>query len=281
MKINITLEELLEVGAHFGHQARRWNPKMEDYIYGVKDGVHVFDLAKTKVALEVALEVLAKYAKEGKSILLVGTKKQVKDRVKELGEKTGISFINERWLGGTMTNFSQILFSVRKLNDIEEGLTTGKYASYTKKERLLLEREAEKLKRNFGGIRTLTQKPDLLVVIDIHKEDGAIKEANRLNIPIIGVVDTNGDPDSVNWPIPMNDDAAKSLDYLVDLFEAVILDAKGIKVEKKIEKKEKEVKETKATKETKTEVKEKPAKIVKAKTQSTKAKKEKKVDVKA
>lgn len=223
MTVKITLEELLEAGAHFGHQSRRWNPKMEEYLYGVKDGVHIFDLAKTKIAIEEALKVLEKYVSQGKSILLVGTKKQAKDRVKEIGEKTGISYIDERWLGGTLTNFNQIINSVRKLKDIEEGLATEKYNSYTKKERLLLEREVEKLKRNFGGLRNLTQKPDLMIIIDTHREEGAIKEARRFNVPMIGVTDSNADPTFIDWPIPMNDDASKSVAFILDLIEKTIL----------------------------------------------------------
>ncbi len=241
MKAVITLEELLEVGAHFGHQARRWNPKMEPYLYGVKDGVHVFDLAKTKIALEEALTVLEKYTKEGKEILLVGTKKQAKDKVAEIGLKTGIHYINERWLGGTLTNFNQILNSVRKLIDIEEGFKSGKFNTYTKKERLLLERDAEKLRKNFGGIRNLSQKPDLLVIMDTHKEDGAVKEATRLGIATIGVVDSNSDPSAVDYPIPMNDDASKSVEYVLSLIEQVVMDAKGMKAEK-TEAKEKKLK---------------------------------------
>lgn len=229
MAVNITLEDLLEAGAHFGHQARRWNPKMADFIYGEKEGIHVFDLAKTKEAIDEALKVLTQHVKDGKTILFVGTKKQAKDRVAELGEKTGVFYINERWLGGTLTNFTQVLSSVRKLDDIEEGLTTGKFANYTKKEKLLLEREVEKLKRYFGGIRKMAAKPDLMVIIDTHRESGAIKEAKRLNVLTIGLTDTNADPGSVDYPIPMNDDASKALEYILGIFEKVLLEAKRIK----------------------------------------------------
>ncbi|MBX4206074.1 30S ribosomal protein S2 [Candidatus Microgenomates bacterium] len=238
MSVNVTLEELLEAGAHFGHQARRWNPKMAQYLYGVKDGVHVFDLAKTKEALDIALDVLAKYAKEGKSILIVGTKKQAKDRVKELAENTDIAFLNERWLGGTLTNFNQVLNSAKKLLEIEEGLNTGKYSGYTKKERLLLERDAAKLRRNVGGVTKMLQKPDLIIVIDTHREVSAVKEAKKVGVVTIGVVDSNADPDMVTYPIPMNDDASKSLEYVLGVFEKTLLEAKGKNVKKETGKKE-------------------------------------------
>ncbi|MEK7525910.1 MAG: 30S ribosomal protein S2 [Patescibacteria group bacterium] len=233
MATTVTLEALLEAGAHFGHQARRWNPKMAPYLYGVKDGVHVFDLVKTKQALEEAMKILASYAKVGKTILLVGTKKQAKDRVKLVGKNAQIAYLNERWLGGTLTNINQILNSVRKLIDIEEGFKTGKFNTYTKKERLLLERDAEKLERNIGGIRSLTQKPDLIIIIDTHKEDGAVKEAKRMGVETIGIVDSNGDPTAVTWPIPMNDDAGKALEFILRVIEKTIMDAKGLKQEKK------------------------------------------------
>jgi small subunit ribosomal protein S2 len=223
MAINVTLEELLEAGAHFGHQARRWNPKMAPYIYGVKEGVHVFDLVKTKEALDEALDVISKYSKDGKVILFVGTKKQIKDQVKALGEKSGQPYINERWLGGTLTNFNQVLASVRKLKDIQEGLTTGKYVNYTKKEKLLLEREVEKLMRNFGGLVNLSQKPDLIVIIDTHRETSAVKEAIKLNIPTVGITDSNADPSVITYPIPMNDDASKSLEFILNIFEKALL----------------------------------------------------------
>lgn len=213
----VSLEELLESGAHFGHQVRRWNPKMGEYIYGSQDGVHIFDLVKTKTALEEALGEISKAKKAGKAILLLGTKKQIKDKVAEVASSVGISYVNERWLGGTITNFDMIQRSIKKLDELKTGLKSGAYAKYTKKERLLLEREVARLERFFGGIVNLKDKPDLLIVVDTRREVTAIKEATRKGVTTIGIVDTNADPNEVDFPIPMNDDATKALDYVLDL----------------------------------------------------------------
>jgi len=258
MAYKVTLEDLLEAGAHFGHQARRWNPKMGDYIYGVKEGVHIFDLAKTKEALLEALGVIEKYAKEGKTILFVGTKKQAKDKIKELGEKTGFPYVNERWMGGTLTNFAQVSKSAKKLVDLEDSLASGQFASYTKKERLLVSRDIEKLKRNFGGIVSLKAQPDLIVIIDIHRELGAAREAKRMKVPTVAVVDSNSDPTLVDWAVPMNDDAGKALDYVIALFEEAALTGQGKTVSKSETKEEtkKVAKKAKAKKVAKKEVQE-------------------------
>lgn len=248
MAVKVSLEELLESGAHFGHQVRRWNPKIKEFVYGEQDGVHVFDLVKTKENLEIALEEISRVSKEGKSILLLATKKQAKDKATEILKETGISVVTERWLGGTITNFNQIKKSIDKLDDMKVKLSTGYYAKFTKKERLLIEREKERLERFFGGITTLRDKPDLLIVVDIRKESTAIREANRKSVPIIGIVDTNSDPNEVDFPIPMNDDATKALNLVLDYIKLAILEGKGIKsapVKKEVEEKEVKVKETK------------------------------------
>ena len=224
MTTKISLEKLLEAGAHFGHQARRWNPKMAPYIYGEQEGVHVFDLTKTKIALEEALKTLKKFSSEGKVILFVGCKKQSKDKTKEVADVVGASYVNERWLGGTLSNFDQIKKSINKLIEMKKKKTEGEYDKFTKKERLLLDREIERLERFFGGISTLEKHPDLLVIVDTHKESGAVKEANRVNVPVIGIVDSNADPTIVDWPIPMNDDAGKAVEYVLDLMREAILD---------------------------------------------------------
>ncbi len=229
MAVNISLEDLLESGAHFGHQVKRWNPKVKEFVYGEQDGVHVFDLVKTKESLEVALVEITKTVKEGKSVLLLATKKQAKDKALEILLETGISVVTERWLGGTITNFAQIKRSIDSLADIKEKLANGWYAKYTKKERLLIEREKERLERFFGGISTLKKTPDLLIVVDIKKELTAIKEANRKNVPIIGIVDTNSDPNMVNFPIPMNDDATKALNLVLEYIKQAILEGQGKK----------------------------------------------------
>lgn len=217
--IDVTLEELLEAGAHYGHQARRWNPRMASYLYGVREGVHIFDLAKTKELIITALEVLRDAHSKNKIILFVGTKKAVKEDVKALAEKTNSLYVDQRWLGGTLTNFDQIMKSVRRLDEMKQKMASGGYANYTKKERLLIERKIQDLEKSFGGLAKLKTLPDLLVVIDIHKEKGAVLEANRMGIPTIGVVDSNSDPTQVTYPIPMNDDAAKALNLVMTLFE--------------------------------------------------------------
>jgi len=218
----VSLEALLESGAHFGHQVRRWNPKMGKYIYGSQDGVHIFDLVKTKEALEEALDVIKKAKSEGKSILLLGTKKQIKDKVEEIGRSLNIAYVNERWLGGTITNFEMIKRSIDKLDEIKTGLSSGFYAKYTKKARLLLEREVERLERFFGGIKDLKGKPDILIVVDTRREATAIREARRKEVITVGIVDTNADPNEVDYPIPMNDDATKALNYVLDLIAGVL-----------------------------------------------------------
>ena len=221
-KITVSLEELMDAGAHFGHQTRRWNPKMEEYIYGSEGGVHIFDLTKTKPLIEEALDFLAKSAKEGKKILILGTKKQIKDKVAEVAEKAGTPYVNERWLGGTISNFNQIKRSVDKMEEMKENLAAGTYNKYTKKERLLIDREITRLERLFGGIKNLKEKPDVLFVIDTKREAAAVREANSKKIPVVGIVDTNADPDLVNYPIPMNDDAARALEYMLDLVAKAI-----------------------------------------------------------
>jgi len=229
MAIKISLEDLLESGAHFGHQVRRWNPKVKEFVYGEQDGVHIFDLVKTKESLEIALAEITKTIQEGKTILLLATKKQAKDKALEIGKETGISIVTERWLGGTITNFNQIKKSLDKLADIKEKLINGYYAKYTKKERVLIEREKDRLERFFGGITNLKAVPDLLIVVDIRKEITAIHEANRKKIKVVGIVDTNSDPNMVDFPIPMNDDATKALHLVLEYIKQAILEGQKVK----------------------------------------------------
>lgn len=226
MAIKVSAEELLERGAHFGHQSKRWNPKMEEYLYGEEGGVHVFDLIKTKKLLEEALEFLKTSTKEGKVILFVGCKKQAQEKTREVAEATGSSYFTERWLGGTLTNFNQIKKSIKKLLEMKEKMTNGEYNSFTKKERLLIDREIARLERYFGGISKLEKVPDILVVIDTHKEESAIREANSKRIKIVGIVDSNADPEVIDYPIPMNDDASKAVEYVLDLMKEAILGGK-------------------------------------------------------
>ncbi len=227
MAIKVSAEKLLETGAHFGHQARRWNPKMEEYIYGAQDGVHVFDLIKTKQALEEALSVLTQVSKEGKVILFVGCKKQARDKTREVAQESGCPHITERWLGGTLSNFDQIKKSLMKMEDLKEKMASGEFAKYTKKERLLIDREIARLERFFGGIKDMKKIPDLLVVIDTHKETGAVKEAKMVGIEVVGIVDSNSDPSVVDYPIPMNDDATKAIEYVLELMKEAVLEGKS------------------------------------------------------
>lgn len=226
MAIKIKLEELLEAGAHFGHQSKRWNPKMEEYLYGQEKGIHIFDLVKTKAGLEGALEFLKKANSEGKTILLVGTKKQIKEKVKEVAEATGLPYVNERWLGGTISNFDQIKKSIKKLAEMKEKMAVDGYSEFTKKERLLIEREITRLERFFAGLTGLEKVPDVLFVVDTKKEFSAVREASRKNVAIVGIVDSNADPSVIDYPIPMNDDAARSVEYVLDKIKSAILDGK-------------------------------------------------------
>jgi small subunit ribosomal protein S2 len=222
-KSEVSLEKLIESGAHFGHQSKRWNPKMAAYLYGIQDGVHIFDLPKTKDSLEIALKVLKDAKKSGKVILFIGTKKQAQEKVKEVALATNSPYITQRFLGGTFTNFEQIKKSIRKLGEMKESMKNGEYADYTKKEKLLLAREIEDLEKNFSGIANLTRLPDLVVIVDTHREFGAVAESNKMGIEIIGMVDSNGDPDKVEYPIPMNDDAGKAVEYVLDLMKDALL----------------------------------------------------------
>ncbi len=226
MTIKVSAEELLKGGAHFGHQAKRWNPKMEEYLYGVEDGVHVFDLIKTKALIEEALEFIKNSISEGKTVLLLGTKKQVKDKIIEIGKETGCPYVSERWLGGTFSNFEQIGKSIKRLFEMKEKNAQGGYKNFTKKERLLIQREIERLERFFDGISTLKKVPDVLFVVDTHKENSAVREAVRSKVNIVGIVDSNSDPTDINYPIPMNDDASKALIYVLDLVKEAILEGK-------------------------------------------------------
>ncbi len=222
----VSLKELVSSGAHFGHQVKRWNPKIAPYLYGQKDGVHIFDLIKTKECLEEALQILKKRSSQGKKILFVGTKKQIKEKIKEISQETGSFYVNERWLGGTLTNFDQIRKSAKKLLDLKKDLAGGKFDSYTKKERLIIQKEIDRLERFLSGIVDMQDLPDLMVIFDINREKIALKEANEKGIETIGVVDSNSDPTLVDYPIPMNDDASKALEYVLLLMKEAILEGK-------------------------------------------------------
>jgi len=190
---------------------------MKEYIYGEENGIHIFDLIKTKPLLEAALEFLTKLVKEGKTVLILGTKKQARDKVAEVAEEVGVPYVNERWLGGTISNFGQMQKSIKKMEEMKDNMAGGLYDKYTKKERLLIDREIARLERFFGGIKTLEAIPDAIFIIDTKREAAAVHEANEKKVPVIGIVDSNSDPDLVDYPIPMNDDASKALEYILNL----------------------------------------------------------------
>ena len=207
---NIQMKELLEAGVHFGHQTRRWNPKMKPFIFGKRNGIHIVDLQKTLHHFEDAAGFIRDLAANGRNVLFVGTKRQAQDAIREEAERCGMFFMNHRWLGGTMTNFRTIRKSIQRFKEIEE--TLGNEESHlTKKERIRLERQRRKMDRAFGGIKDMEDLPDALFVVDTVHEHIAIKEANRLGIPVVAVVDTNSDPEEVDFPIPGNDDAIRAI----------------------------------------------------------------------
>jgi small subunit ribosomal protein S2 len=208
----VTLKELLEAGAHFGHQTRRWNPKMKRYIYGVRGGVHIIDLTQTLESLNDATAFAQTVAEQGGKIMFVGTKRQAKQIVKDEAEKAGMPFVTERWLGGMLTNFRTIRQRINRLKSLEAGLESGDFANkYNKKEVLDLTNEAAALNRIFGGMKKMDELPRAIYVVDAMREDIAIAEANTLGVPVIAIADTNANPDLITKPIPANDDAIKSV----------------------------------------------------------------------
>jgi small subunit ribosomal protein S2 len=219
-----SMRQLLEAGVHFGHQAHRWNPKMQSYIFGTRNNIHIIDLAQTVPALSRALQAVSDVVAKGGRILFVGTKRQASDSIADAAKRSAQYFVNSRWLGGTLTNWKTISNSIARLKKIEEMLNSGEAGGYTKKERLTLSREKEKLELALGGIRDMGGIPDLLFVIDTNKEDIAIKEARRLGIPIAAIVDTNCDPDGITYPIPGNDDAARAINLYCDLVAKAAID---------------------------------------------------------
>jgi small subunit ribosomal protein S2 len=214
MKHVATIEQLLESGAHFGHLTRRWNPKMEQFIFNERNGIHIIDLRKTQILLDIARQVALKTAMQGKTVLFVGTKKQMHDTLDAAARECNQNFVIERWLGGMLTNFSTIRKSIKRLNDIEKMEVDGTYEKITKKERLLLGRERDRLRKIFGGIEDMTRLPGALFIVDIKKEHIAVKEAKILGIPVIALVDTNCDPEEVDFPIPGNDDSVKTVEMI-------------------------------------------------------------------
>jgi small subunit ribosomal protein S2 len=217
------LRQLLEAGVHFGHQKKRWNPKMEPYIYGARNGIHILDLTQTVPLLDAALQMVTQTVAKGGIILFVGTKRQAQKAISEAAEKSAQYYMNHRWLGGTLTNWKTVSNSIARLKKIDEQLE-GNTDGLTKKERLNIEREQGKLQDSLGGIRDMGGTPDLVFVIDTNKESLAIKEAQKLGIPVVAIIDTNSNPDGIDFPIPGNDDAARSVALYCDLIARAALD---------------------------------------------------------
>ena len=227
----VSLKDLLEAGAHFGHQARRWNPAMAKYVYTERDGVHIFDLVKTKQGLDEAIEFLAKMASEGKVILWVGTKRQAQEVIKREAVRVGAPYMTTRWVGGLLTNWSQTRKRLDRLADLVSKREKGELKVYTKREQLLLDREIAKLAKSFGGVADMAKIPDVLFVVDSHREEVAVREAKRVGIPVVAMVDTNGDPNLVDYVIPVNDDAVAAVELVVSAIADAIEIGKGGKSE--------------------------------------------------
>ena len=222
----VAMKQLLEAGVHFGHQTRRWDPRMAEYIFQARNGIHIIDLQKTSKKIDEAYEFIKEQAEEGKTILFVGTKKQAQDCVKEAAEKSGMFYVNQRWLGGTLTNFKTIRNRIERLKELEEMEQDGTFEVLPKKEVVLLRKEMEKLNRNLGGIKEMTELPDILFIIDPKKEHNAVLEARKLNIPLVGLVDTNCNPNDVDYCIPGNDDAIRAVKLISDCMANAIVEGK-------------------------------------------------------
>lgn len=227
--MEVTVKELLEVGAYFGHPSRQFDPRIKPYLYGKRQGIYIIDISKTCEKIYQAAEVLQKFAREKKPILFVGTKKQAHDAIKEAAEQTGQPYVNYRWIGGTLTNFETIRKRVERLEEIEKLEETGQINYYTKKEAALIMKEKEELLKKFGGIRHLKTLPGIMIVVDVKKEINAVSEAKKVGIPVVGIVDTNGNPEIVDYPIPANDDGIKSIQMLLGKLAEAIKEAQSEK----------------------------------------------------
>lgn len=271
----VSMNYLLEAGVHFGHQTKRWNPKMKEYIYNSRDDIYIIDLQKTVEKMEEAYAALNKIVAEGGNVLYVGTKKQASEVCREEAERSGMYYMTERWLGGTLTNFRTIRRRVKRLEEIEKMESDGTFEKLPKKEVVGLKKEYEKLNKNLCGIREMTKLPQAIIIVDSMKEENAIREAKRLGIPVFGIIDTNCDPDLVDYVIPGNDDAVRAIKVVLGALTNAIVEVKGGTIidyttedetrknfkqfDKKERKNEVKAKETK-TKEVKEEKIEKPAK---------------------
>ncbi|HKO61993.1 MAG TPA: 30S ribosomal protein S2 [Pyrinomonadaceae bacterium] len=227
------MKELLEAGVHFGHQVRRWNPKMKEYIFGERNGIYIIDLQKTQRMFRDAIAFVTNAIAEdrGKTVLFVGTKRQAQDAVREEAERCNQYYVNQRWLGGLLTNFQTVQKSIKRLKDLEAMETDGRYEKLTKKERIKLDREREGLNKNLSGIKSMSRLPDMVFIIDVRKEEIAVAEANRLGIPIVAVVDTNCSPEGIDYVIPGNDDALRAVRLFASRISDAILEGQQIATE--------------------------------------------------
>ena len=227
----VTMRDLLEAGVHFGHHTRRWNPKMKQYIFGVRNGVHIIDLQQTAPMFDRALKGIRDIVANGGRVLFVGTKRAAQEKIKETAERTGQYYVNHRWLGGMMTNWNTVTKSINRLRELEE-LMGGDTSQYTKKELLMLSREMEKLQLSIGGIKDMGGVPDAFFIIDTNMGDIAVAEANKLGIPVFAVIDTNSDPKGIDFPIPGNDDAFRAIELYCDLVAEAIVDGLAAELKK-------------------------------------------------
>ena len=220
----VAMKQLLEAGVHFGHQTRRWDPKMAEYIFQARNGIHIIDLQKTSKKIDEAYDFMRSQAEEGKKVLFVGTKKQAQECMKEAAEKSGMYYVNQRWLGGMLTNFGTIRKRVERLNELETMQEDGTFDVLPKKEVILLKKEMEKLEKNLGGIKEMDKLPGVIFLVDPKKERIAILEARKLNIPVVGLVDTNCNPEDVDYVIPGNDDAIRAVKLIADVMANAIIE---------------------------------------------------------
>ena len=222
----VAMKQLLEAGVHFGHQTRRWDPRMAEYIFQARNGIHIIDLQKASKKIDEAYEFIKEQVEEGKTVLFVGTKKQAQDCMKEAAEKSGMYYVNQRWLGGMLTNFDTIQKRIQRLKDLEKMEQDGTFDVLPKKEVILLKKEMEKLEKNLGGIKEMDKLPGVIFLVDPKKERIAILEAKKLNIPVVGIVDTNCNPQELDYPIPGNDDAIRSVSLIADVMANAIIEGK-------------------------------------------------------
>ena len=223
MAVEITMKELLEAGVHFGHQTRRWNPKMKEYIFGERNGIHIIDLQKTLKLFREASRFVSSLAAQGKTVLFVGTKRQAQEAIAEEAQRSGMYYVNHRWLGGTLTNWATLQKSIKRLKTLKAMKEDGRMAELSKKEAARLDRELKHLLQNLAGVENMNTPPDAMFVVDSHNEGIAVREARRMGVPVVGVVDTNSDPDQVDWVIPGNDDALRAIRlFTTKIAEAVI-----------------------------------------------------------